>query len=162
MLDELKTAWFCNQVSGLKNSMYALAMGILRNEADAEDAIQNTLLSAYEHMADLRMFEKVKPWILKILTRECYRIAGCRKDHAELDECTEAAPQADVDTKITVWDAVSRLETMYREIVILFYYEELSTREISQILDLTEDAVRKRLSRARSILRTLLDKEDFL
>ena len=146
----------------LKNSMYALAVGILRNEADAEDAIQNTLLSAYEHLESLRMFEKIKPWIFKILTRECYRIAGNRKDYGELDDCTLAAPQADVDTKLSLWDAVSRLDTPYREVIILFYYEELSTGEIAQILDLTEENVRKRLSRARGILRTLLDKEDFI
>lgn len=162
MLDELKTAWFCSQVSQLKNSMYALAIGILRNEADAEDAIQNTLLSAYEHLEDLRLYEKVKPWILKILARECYRIASYRRNFAELEECCEAAPQEDVDTKVSVWDAVSRLETMYREVIILFYYEGLSTRDISMILDLTEENVRKRLSRARSLLRTLLDKEDFI
>ncbi|MDD6678002.1 MAG: sigma-70 family RNA polymerase sigma factor [Firmicutes bacterium] len=161
MLDELKTAWFCSQVSTLKNSMYALAIGILKNETDAEDAIQNTLLSAYEHLEDLRFFEKVKPWILKILTRECYRIASYRKDYTELDDCDAAAPQADWDMKMSVWDAVSRLETKYREIIVLFYYEDLSTREISRILDLSEENVRKRLSRARSLLRTLLDKEDF-
>ena len=67
MLDELKNRWFCSQVSGLKNCMYALAMSILKNDADAEDAIQNALLSAYEHLEDLRLFDKIKPWILTIL-----------------------------------------------------------------------------------------------
>lgn len=162
MLDELKTRWFCSQVSMLKNSMYALAIGILKNEADAEDAIQNALLSAYEHMDDLRLFDKVKPWILKILTRECYRISGCRRNYVDIDELTAAAaPGADIETKNSVWKAVSELETKYREVIILFYYEDLSTREIAKILDISEENVRKRLSRARAILRTLLDKEDF-
>ena len=161
MLDSLKSAWFCSQVSAMKNSMCALAMAILKNETDAEDAIQNTLLSAYEHLDDLRFFEKIKPWILKILTRECYRIASYRRDLTEISEDCEAPPQKDVDTAVSVWDAVSQLDTKYKEIVVLYYYDDLNTRDISRILDLSEENVRKRLSRARSLLRTLLDKEDF-
>lgn len=162
MLDEMKTRWFCSQVGAMKNSMYALAIGILKNEADAEDAIQNALLSAYEHLDDLRLFDKLRPWVLKILTRECYRIADHRTDYAELDEIPDAAvPCVDLDTKTSVWNAVCSLETGYREIIILFYYENLSTREIARILNLSEENVRKRLSRARAMLRTLLDKEDF-
>lgn len=162
MLDELKTKWFCNQVSALKNNMYALAIGILKNEADAEDAIQNTLLTAYEHLEDLHFFDKVKPWVLKILTRECYRIASYRKDHVDIDGLSVAAdPGVDPDTKESVWQAVNQLETKYREIIILFYYEDLSTREIAGILGISEENVRKRLSRARVVLRTLLDEEDF-
>ena len=162
MLDEMKTRWFCSQVGAMKNSMYALAIGILKNEADAEDAIQNALLSAYEHLDDLRLFDKIKPWVLKILTRECYQIADRRPNYTELDDLPDAAaPCEDLDTKASVWNAVNSLETRYREIIILFYYENLSTKEIAQILDLSEENVRKRLSRARAILRTLLDKEDF-
>lgn len=162
MLDEMKTRWFCSQVGAMKNSMYALAIGILKNEADAEDAIQNALLSAYEHLDDLRLFDKIKPWILKILTRECYRIAERRPNYAELDDLPDAvAPCEDLDTKTSVWNAVNSLETGYREIIILFYFEDLSTREIARILNLSEENVRKRLSRARAMLRTLLDKEDF-
>ena len=161
MLDERKSKWFCTQVSGLKNSMYALAMGILKNEADAEDAIQNTLLNAYSHLEELRLFEKLKPWILKILTRECYRIAQSRTYPADIDELSLADTGVDADTKISVWEAVTRLEPGYRETVILFYYENMSTKEIAGVLNISEDNVRKRLSRARAILRTRLDKEDF-
>ena len=162
MLDEMKTRWFCSQVGAMKNSMYALAIGILKNEADAEDAIQNALLSAYEHLDDLRLFDKIKPWVLKILTRECYRIAGCRHSHGDVDEIALAAPPApDPDTKESVWSAVCQLESAYRDVVILFYYENLTTRQIAQILNISEDNVRKRLSRAREALRLRLNREDF-
>ena len=162
MLDDLKTKWFCGQVRALKNSMYALAIGILKNDADAEDAIQNTLLAAYEHLDELRFFEKFKPWILKILTRECYRVAGGRHSHADVDEIALAAPPApDPDTKESVWSAVCQLESVYRDVVILFYYENLTTRQIAQILNISEDNVRKRLSRAREALRSRLNREDF-
>ncbi len=162
MLDEIKTRWFCSQVTAMKGSMYALAFGILKNEADAEDAIQNALLCAYEHLDELRFFDKVKPWILKILTRECYRLASYRTNFVDLDAAElSTAPSADSDMKASVWQAVNELETKYRETVILFYFEDLSTKEIAEILDISEENVRKRLSRARAILRTNLHQEDF-
>ena len=163
MPNDLKTRWFCSQVSMLKDNMYALAIGILKNKADAEDAIQNTLLSAYEHLDDLRLLGKVKPWILKILVRECYDIAGRRRRYVDLSEIPEtAAPAEDMDAKHSVWSAVSRLQATYREVIILFYYEDLSTREIAGILNISEESVRQRLSRARAALSLLLNKEDFL
>lgn len=69
-----KTAWFCQKISQLKNSMYVTAIGILRNKEDAEDAIQNALMQGYDHLDDLRFFDKIKPWILRILVNECYKI----------------------------------------------------------------------------------------
>ena len=162
MPENWKKKWFCSKVQELKAPMWGLAIGLMKHPQDAEDAIQNALLSAYEHLDDLRLFDKIKPWVLKILTRECYRIADRRPNYTELDDLPDAAaPCEDLDTKASVWNAVNSLETRYREIIILFYYENLSTKEIAQILDLSEENVRKRLSRARAILRTLLDKEDF-
>ena len=98
MLDEMKTRWFCSQVGAMKNSMYALAIGILKNEADAEDAIQNALLSAYEHLDALRLFDKIKPWVLKILTRNL-PIADAVQLHGACDLPDAAAPCEDLDTK---------------------------------------------------------------
>lgn len=163
MANDLKIRWYCSQVSQLKNQMYALAIGILKNEADAEDAVQNALLSAFEHLDDLRLLGKVKPWILKILVRECYDIAGRRHRYVDLSELPQtAAPTEDMDAKHSLWSAVSRLQATYREVIILFYYEDLSAKEIANILNISEESVRQRLSRARAALRVLLNKEDFL
>ena len=163
MTNDLKIRWFCSQVSMLKNHMYALAIGILKNEADAEDAIQNALLSAYVHLDDLRFLGSVKPWILKILARECYNVINRRQYHVDLNEIPQtAAPTEDLDTKNSLWAAVSRLQTSHREVIILYYYEDLSTKEIARILNISQESVRQRLSRARAALRILLDKEDFL
>lgn len=81
-----KTAWFCQKISQLKNSMYVTAIGILRNKEDAEDAIQNALMQGYDHLDDLRFFDKIKPWILRILVNECYKILKKRMYTVDIEE----------------------------------------------------------------------------
>jgi len=63
----------------------------------------------------------------------------------------------DLSIKISLWDAVQSLKLSYRPIVIMFYYEDLSIKEISEILSLTTVTTRKRLSRARKQLKQILE-----
>ena len=162
MADQWKTEWFCRQAESQRQRMYALAIGILRNEADAQDAVQNALLNAYAHLSQLRLTQRVKPWLMTILTRECYRILQQRHPQVDVDAAIISQPgMTDVDTRLSLWDAVAELEISYRTVVLLFYYEDMSVRQIAEALVLSQDTVKKRLSRAREKLRTLLEKEDF-
>ena len=67
-----------------------------------------------------------------------------------------SSSETDIAVKITLWDAVCALPSNYRSIVVLFYYDNLKIREISNITGLTSDTVKKRLSRAREMLRKAL------
>ena len=67
----------------------------------------------------------------------------------------------DADVRLSLWDAVMTLDVSYRTVILLFYYEDMSIRQIAKTLTLSEDTVKKRLSRAREKLRTSLEKEDF-
>lgn len=161
MWSEQKKKWFTDQVTRYRDSLYSVAISILKNDADAQDAIQEAVLLAYQNLNSLREAASFKPWLLQILTRVCYRMMGKRLDYVELDllEGQLAQPQRDVDQKLTLWDAVQRLSLGYRTVVVLFYYEELSVKRIAQILGLSQDAVKKRLSRAREELKTMLTEE---
>ena len=64
--------------------------------------------------------------------------------------------EADITVKITLWDAVCALPSNYRSIVVLSYYDNLRIKEISNITGLSLDNVKKRLSRAREMLRKSL------
>lgn len=161
MLDKWKTEWFTRRVQELKNPMYGLAIGILRNQEDAEDAIQNALILAYEHMDDLSMLEKFKPWMMRILANECYRIIKKRKFYTDIDETYDIADEKIAfEEQVTLWEVVQNLKEEYRTVIVLFYYEGMSIREISGILEISEDNVKKRLSRARSKLKAFLEKEE--
>lgn len=161
MWSEQKKRWFSEQVTRYRDSLYSVAISILKNDADAQDAIQEAVLLAYQNLNSLRRSEAFKPWLIRILTRVCYRMAGRRLDYVDLDLLDQqlAQPQRDVDQKMTLWDAVQRLSLGYRTVVVLYYYEELSVKEIARILGISEDAVKKRLSRARGELKTMLTEE---
>lgn len=162
MTEDAKNKWFCRKVSELKNGMYSVAIGILKNEADADDALQNTLIASYEHLDQLKFTEKFKPWIYRILTNECYRIINNRRYDTDIDEIVCAADnKQDYETKETLWSIVNSLELNYRTVIILFYYENMSIKDIAKTLDISTDNVKQRLSRARTKLKSLLNQEDF-
>lgn len=154
--------WFTESVLNCQTGLYNLAFGILKNEEDAKDAIQDTLYKAYDKLDSLKNTKKFKPWIMKILTNSAYEILRKRKDTVCIDEqFSIAAPEeTDVNIKLTLWDAVQLLELQNRTVIVLFYYEDLSIKEISRITDLKPDAVKKRLSRARGQLKYLLEEKE--
>ena len=162
MAEQWKVEWFCRQAESQRQRMYALAVGILRNEADAQDAVQNALLNAYAHLSQLRLTQRVKPWLMTIVTRECYRILQQRHPQADVEQLSNMqSGSMDADVRLSLWDAVMTLDVSYRTVILLFYYEDMSIRQIAKTLTLSEDTVKKRLSRAREKLRTSLEKEDF-
>lgn len=162
MADEAKTKWFCQKISELKSGMYTVSLGILKNEADAEDAIQNALIIAYEHLEQLHFSGSFKAWVYRILTNECYHILREQKDTVDIETVVCPAKQQDnYETNVTLWNAIQTMELNYRTVIILFYYENMGIREIAKTLNISVDNVKKRLSRARNQLKQLLDREDF-
>lgn len=164
MPDEGRAAWFSRKAGDLKQGMYVLAVSILKNETDVEDAMQNALMQAYQHLDELRFFDKFKPWLFKILTNECYHIIRERRYEEDIDEITVTSLRQDTDseTRMFLWETVQSLPEDYRTVIILFYYEDMRISDIAQILGTSVDTIKKRLSRAREKLRGLLDKEDFI
>ena len=156
----LKERWFCKQLDHIKNTMFVLAMSILKNESDVQDAIQNTLMIAYEHLDDLRFKDKFKPWILRILKNECYKIVKKREYSLDEETITEESKGLSNEMKMTIWDYVNSLDEIYRNVIILYYYEGLSIKDIASTLDISSDNVKKRMSRARMFLKKYMEKGD--
>ncbi len=157
-----KTAWFCQKISQLKNSMYVTAIGILRNKEDAEDAIQNALMQGYDHLDDLRFFDKIKPWILRILVNECYKILKKRMYTVDIEELEVSSGEDTIEQKTILWESVLALEMKYRTAIILYYYENMPVKDMAKVLGITVDAVKQRLFRARKMLREILESEAVL
>ena len=153
--------WFSENVLECQESLYILAYSILRGEEDAKDAVQEAIWRAYENLDSLREQSKFRPWIMKILSNTAYSMLRQRRQTFNIDEQEDIpAPEngADVNTRISLWEAVEKLEMPYRQVVVLYYYERFSVKEISGMLDSRPDTIRKRLSRAREMLRCLIDR----
>lgn len=152
--------WFSSNVKLHQSGLYGLAISILKNEEDAKDAVQETLYKAFYNIDSLRNPEKFKPWIMKILANTAYEMIRNKKYQLNIDDYNdiiETPNTLDLSTKINLWDAVQSLNLSYRPIIIMFYYEDLSIKEISEILSLTPVTTRKRLSRARKQLKQILE-----
>lgn len=152
----MDTRKFCENVNKYKDDMYILARAILRNEADAEDAVGNAILKAYEHREQIRVFHKFKPWILTITKNEALKL---KKKQLVLpgDETVEALlkpVQANYDE---LWDVLQEMKEEYRLVVVLFYYEDMSLRDISDILDIPLGTVKSRLNRGKAELKNALE-----
>jgi RNA polymerase sigma factor (sigma-70 family) len=147
----------CNQ------SLYRIAYTILRNESDAEDALQSTYLKAFVHLESFRKEASFKTWITRILINECNMIVRAKKKTASIDSL-EALKQPTLNLnamdllyhqQLRHWleQAVLSLPEKYRMVYMLREVNELSTEETALTLQLSEDNVKVRLHRAKSLLR---------
>ena len=150
---------FVAQVTELQETLYRTARSILRNEQDAQDAVQEAVTQAFARLHTLRDPAKFKPWLLRILVNTCYDACRRRRSTVYLEavEETLAAPQSDCEERMSLWSAVMRLPEEQKAVVTLFYYEDLPIRAISEVLGVTQGTVKTRLSRARRRLRQMLD-----
>lgn len=155
---------FCELVRLHEDAMYSLAYSILRNDQDAADAISESIVKAYCGVSQLKNRRAFKPWLLKIVNNTSLEMLRGKRPTVDLDDqfdVPEDSHSTDLPTKLALRAAVDGLSQPYRTVVILFYYNNLSIIEIAAITGGTIIAVKKQLSRARTMLRESLSKEDF-
>lgn len=152
---------FCAQVIRHQEAMFRAAKAILKQDEDAEDAVQEAICAAFAARDGLRDVQKFKPWILRILTNKCYDAYRKKRLSVDLEEVQDYLPASGTDPtdRLTLWQAVMSLSDDLRATVTLYYYDGLSVREIGTVLGISEAAVKTRLSRVRGRLRQLLREE---
>lgn len=149
-----------------KTLVYRTACLISGNATDGEDIMQETFIKAYLHCNTLRSDERFQYWLLKILNRTAW--AMLKKNKTELPD-EHASEQSNCpDEKLTesiflqkeqdneIFRAVMQLNYKLRIVVILYYYQEMQTKEIAKAIECREGTVKSRLYTARNILKTLL------
>lgn len=138
-------------------NLYRLALGILHNPSDAEEAVAETVLKAYEKMYTLRRAECFRAWIMRIAANEAKKVWAKSKRTAPVEDIGEYMP-AFLDEHHELWDVVMKLDVVYREVIILFFYEQLSIKEIGKILGIPQGTVKSRLARGKKQLKELLSR----
>ena len=149
---------FCAQVIRHQDALFRAAKAILRSDEDAEDAVQEAICAAFAAREQLRDPQRFKPWMLRIVVNQSYELCRKRKPTVDLDQVADYLPAGDQDPTehLALWQAVLSLSDDLRSAITLFYYEGLSVREIAAVLNISESAVKTRLSRGREKLRRLL------
>ena len=133
---------------------YRLARAVLGEDQPAEDAAQEACIVLYRTIASLRSGAAFRTWFYRIVVREAAEIKRRRSRTEPAPETRSSA--ADQTASIDVWRALSGLSHKLREVVVLRYFEDLSSPEIASVLGVPEGTVRFRLMIARQRLRPLL------
>lgn len=138
-------------------SLYRVAKGILKNEEDVADAIQETIINSYCGIKNLIKNEYFKTWLIKILINECNKIRYSKSRVVPMEEVrNEYDVYEDSYSDNEVLRTVNLLTEDMRVVILLYYYEDFSIKTISKILSIAEGTVKSRLSRAREKLNELL------
>lgn len=148
---------FCECVGRYRRDFYVLALAILENSADAEDAVSNAIVKAYEHIGQVSAFHKFKPWMLAITKNEALKLK-CKRLYLPGDQTLEAFSKPVTEHYDELWDVMPKITEEYRLTVVLFYYAGLSLRDISEVLDIPVGTVKSRLSRGRAELKAELER----
>jgi len=148
--------------------LYRVARSILGNDAEAEDVTQEAYVRSYMHLDQFAGRAKFSTWLTKIAVHEALARLRNRQRLVELDAVPESkedgmnlesktpSPEQQMLTRtvrIMLETAVDSLPDTYRSVFMLRELEGMSTAETAECLDLTEEAVKVRLHRARALMR---------
>lgn len=166
---------FYRLVKPYERRIYAAALAVLRNEAEAEDAAQEAMLKALTHIRQFRAEARFSTWLTQITVNEA--LMRRRKAHSEIMEPigerheddgtytprdfadwreipSEVLERKEIRQKLA--SAVAGLAAKYREVFMLRDVQHLSIEETAEALGITQASVKTRLLRARLMLRDLL------
>ncbi len=142
-----------------KDMLYNTALLMLKNEDDVLDAVQDTLLTCWEKLPTLKQNRYFKTWLTKILLNKCYDCLRLRSRFINLGDNFDPGKEFDWDTPIDVGYIMKRLPQAEQVILSLFYYDDLSTKEIAKALSISEGSVRTRLNRSRNHFKRIMTEE---
>lgn len=130
--------------------MYKTAVAILRNDADAADAIQDTILAVWENLGSLKKPEFFRTWMTRILINKCRDIRRESTMFVPLEAAGE--PACRDESNLEMKEAIEHLGEKYSLIMMLYYSEGYSIAEIAKILHIPKSTVQTRLQRGRKKL----------
>ncbi len=150
---------FTAAVTEHRCAMFRAARAITGCDADAEDAVSEAILRAWQSFGRLRDERALKSWLIKITVNCVYEHRRRSARMLYTDDLEPLAGGAEDRHDSGLWDTVCRLPEEYRVPTVLYYYEGMTTAEIAAALGIREGTARSRLSRARARLRTLLEED---
>jgi len=134
---------------------FRLAATVTGDRALAQDAAQEACVIVHRKVRTVRSAEAFDAWLYRIVMRESARVR--RRNPAAAQQRAETTAGGGETTAIDVWRALDALPPEQRDVVVLFYFDDLRSEEIAAILRVRHPTVRTRLARARERLRGLLD-----
>ena len=144
-------------ISFYYNMVYRLAFARTGRREDAEEITQEVFLRFLRKAPEFDSEEHRKAWLLRV-TVNCCNSALRSFWHRQVGELTEEIPFEDFEEKedLQLYRELQKLPERYRQVIHLFYYEELTVAEIGKLLHRKEATIRTQLTRARAMLKEVL------
>ena len=155
--------FFIQKINENRLKMYKTAIAILKDEDDANDAIQEALYSAYKNYYSLREKSYFTTWIIKILINKCRNIINKNKKIAYIDDTViqnTASSEDNYEIENSLEWVLNQIDKELKEIVVLYYYDDFSVADIANVLEIPQGTVKSRLSRAREQIKEIIKKEE--
>lgn len=161
-----------NKINGYSPMLYRIAYLQLKNNQDAEDVVQETFYQYIKSCKDFESEEHEKAWLIKVTLNGCrkiwrsawYRHTGSMPEWeiAEDNEKTDSNMEQELlqkERNREIMEAVMKLPGKYREVIHLFYFQQMSVKEIGMVTGRKESTVTSQLTRGRELLKKNLKEE---
>ena len=157
---------FCRVIENVERKLYIIARSRLTNIEDIKDAMQDTIMYAYINIKKLKEVEKFNAWIVKILINSCNKIYNQKKinilSYSEFYEnkFKYLSDLIDLENNMNFFNIIDFLDVQEKTLITMYYLDEYTTKEISEILDINESTLRSKLSSIRNKIKIHLGKEN--
>ncbi|WP_249898863.1 sigma-70 family RNA polymerase sigma factor [Paenibacillus sp. PK3_47] len=140
--------------------MYRVAKSMLNREEDCADAIQESILKAYQNIGKLREPKFFKTWLIRIVINECNRILIGRKKIIPIHSWTEPASYENAFVQVEVEQLLESLPEEQSQLLKLYHIDDISIQDLAQIYEIPESTIKTRLRRAREKAKEILTAEE--
>ena len=131
--------------------LYRLCILMLKNESDAEDVVQETIIKYYRKEPSFADSEHEKAWLIRVATNGCRDLLRYRVRHPLAEE-EQIAAASDNSPDSGILEALASLPEKYRLVLSLYYIEDCRIEDIAKIIGRTPSAVKMRLQKGRKLL----------
>ena len=138
--------------------VYRIAYRYVKNPIDTDDVFSEVFLAYFKKKRTFESEEHRKAWLIRVTINCAKDLLEQRSQLQQLcEETLQDATMPDTDTYMDLHNAIEQLRPEYREVIKLYYLDDLSVKQIAQVLDKNENTVKTQLSRAREMLKTMLE-----
>ena len=145
-------------ISQYGDMLFRLCLIMLKNESDAEDAIQETYIKYFQKAPLFDSKEYQKAWLIRVATNKCRDMLRFRVRHPQIDDedISKFIPDS---SDSGILEALTMVPEKFRLVLTLYYIEEYRIEDIANIIERSSSAVKMRLQKGRKLLEDIYRKE---
>lgn len=142
-----------------KSMVTAICYTYTHNLSDTEDLVQEVFIKYNDKKPVFKSFDDLKYWLIRVsinASKDFIKSNWKKKVHFD-SNLVDFARNPEKNKEEIVFEIVHMLPDIYKDVVVLHYYDDISIKEMSKVLKTSEDSIKKRLERARNLIKTKLE-----